>query len=214
MEMKKIEFNSEKDWFNSRGIGGTTASAIMGQSPYKTANDVYNELVYGKEPQEDNEVFERGRILEPLIRNLFAFKNPNLKITEPPKYNWIFVDDEEPRLTGSLDGIIEDENGELGVLEIKTRQGSLEEWQDDFIPQNYYIQVLHYLMITKYKYAYIVCLYCNYALDNFKLITKKITYEEHKADIEKLRKSELSFLKLVDKRIRPKATIELPTKII
>jgi predicted phage-related endonuclease len=62
-----------------------------------------------------------------------------------------------PFLFGTLDGELTDnETGKKGVLEIKTTEvlSSMhkEKWNDQ-IPQNYYIQILHYLAVTGYEFV-------------------------------------------------------------
>ena len=208
--MKRREINSEKEWLGSRGIGGTLASAIIGVNPYKTQSDAYNELVFGNDKNISNEAIERGKKLEPAVRTLWNYLNPTFKVEEPPKENWLFYDDEHPYLTASFDGIITDENGKKGILEIKTRQGSLEEWENNSIPKHYYVQILHYLMISDYDYAIITCFALDYNGTNFELITRRIERENHIEEIKKLKKVEMDFYKKSLAKVRPKEKIDFP----
>ena len=56
----------------------------------------------------------------------------------------------------SLDGELVDNDGRLGILEIKTtnilQSMQREKWRDR-IPDNYFCQVLHYLAVTEYDFA-------------------------------------------------------------
>lgn len=61
-----------------------------------------------------------------------------------------------PFLQVSLDGELTDPDGRRGILEIKTtnilQSMQREKWKDR-IPDNYYIQVLHYLLVTGYQFV-------------------------------------------------------------
>ena len=54
-------------------------------------------------------------------------------------------------MQASLDGELVDQDGRKGILEIKTtnilQSMQYEKWKDR-IPDNYYIQVLHYLLLA------------------------------------------------------------------
>ena len=59
-------------------------------------------------------------------------------------------------MQASLDGELFDQDGRKGILEIKTtnilQSMQCEKWKDR-IPDNYYIQVLHYLLVTGYEFV-------------------------------------------------------------
>lgn len=59
-------------------------------------------------------------------------------------------------MQASLDGELTDQDGRRGILEIKTtnilQSMQKEKWRDR-IPDNYYIQVLHYLLVTGYEFV-------------------------------------------------------------
>ena len=59
-------------------------------------------------------------------------------------------------MQASLDGELTDPEGRQGILEIKTTnilQSMQREKWNDRIPDNYYIQVLHYLLVTGYQFV-------------------------------------------------------------
>ena len=59
-------------------------------------------------------------------------------------------------MQASLDGELTDQDGRRGILEIKTTnilQSMQREKWNDRIPDNYYIQVLHYLLVTGYEFV-------------------------------------------------------------
>ena len=207
--MKRKLITSESEWLHSRGIGGTLASAIIGANAYLSPNDAYNYLVYGESQNVSNEAIERGKMLEPSIRILWNYFNKNYKVEEPPKENWLFYDDEFPFLTASFDGILTDENGNKGILEIKTRQGSTIEWENGMIPKQYYVQCLHYLIVSGYDYVNICCLVLNDD-ENLRFIQRRIERKDHIEEIEKLKKVEINFYNKCKQKIRPKTIIEFP----
>ena len=63
---------------------------------------------------------------------------------------------EYPFMQASLDGELTDQEGRRGILEIKTtnilQSMQYEKWKDR-IPDNYYLQVLHYLIVTGYEFV-------------------------------------------------------------
>jgi predicted phage-related endonuclease len=68
----------------------------------------------------------------------------------------MWVNDKYPFAHASLDGWLEDENGRRGILEIKTTNVlssmAKEKWKGA-VPQNYHIQVLHYMMVFEADFA-------------------------------------------------------------
>ena len=68
----------------------------------------------------------------------------------------MFVNTAYPWMHASLDGELVDNDGRLGILEIKTtnilQSMQREKWRDR-IPDNYFCQVLHYLAVTEYDFA-------------------------------------------------------------
>ena len=70
--------------------------------------------------------------------------------------NNMFLNDDYPWMHASLDGELVDREGRHGILEIKTTnilQSMQKEKWNGRIPDNYYCQVLHYLVVTDYDFA-------------------------------------------------------------
>lgn len=153
-----IENANRDDWLKCRmyGIGGSDASAIIGMNPYKTNTDLFEEKTGRRIPEDisDKPYVKYGNSAEPLIRALFALDYPEYQVS----YHGyrILRSKEYPFMQASLDGELIDEKGREGVLEIKTSnilQSMQREKWDNRIPDNYYIQVLHYLLVTGYDFA-------------------------------------------------------------
>lgn len=222
-------FDNEKAWLNARSIGGTNASAILGENPFTNALEVYNDIVNSmdfphkkKKKNEENEAMARGKAFEPIIRKAFMLDFENkFEVSEPPKNNWLFRSKAKPYLTASTDGVLFDKDTKQnGILEIKTRDirngSDAAQWNSGELPQHYYIQMLHYLLVTGYDYAimYARLRYFDYFNESgIKLVKAECRpYVIYRKDVEK----ELVFLekKLTEfweenvlKRIPPKVKI-------
>lgn len=157
-------FDNEEEWLKAKKdcIGGSSASAISGQNNWKSNLDAYREIIGVKEPEnlDDKEAVQYGKEAERHLRGLFALKHKELEVIDPPEKGFdLIINDERPYMCGTLDGtLVERSSGRKGVLEIKTadttRLSSKETWREG-IPLNYLIQVLHYLAITGYEFAYL-----------------------------------------------------------
>ena len=102
----------------------------------------------------DKPYVKYGTEAEPLIRRLFSLDFPEYQVLYHE--NRILRSVEYPFMQASLDGELTDQEGRKGILEIKTtnimNSAQWGKW-DGRIPDNYYIQVLHYLLVTGYQFA-------------------------------------------------------------
>lgn len=207
--IKRIKFDSFDSWLNARhGIGGSDASAVLGLSPYKTNVDLYLEKIGQRIPADiSGEDYVRyGHDAEPLLRSLFALDHPEYQVEyfgdnmiRNEKYPWAHA---------SLDGDLTDQDGRKGILEIKTTnilQGMQREKWKDQIPDNYYIQVLHYLLVTEYDFVELRAQLKSVWQGQIRLETKDYHVERSEAeeDIEILRQAEEEFWWKVEKRQQP-----------
>ena len=158
--IKRIQFRSNDEWLSHRHrIGGSEASCIVGMNPYKTNVELWREKTGRTFPEDISEksYVKYGHEAEPHIRALFALDFPEYKV-EYYENNMI-TNDRFPFAHASLDGELIDKDGRRGILEIKTtnilQSMQKESWRDR-IPDNYYIQVLWYLMVTEYEFAVLV----------------------------------------------------------
>lgn len=148
---KKEIYKSRKEWLNARGIGGSDAAAILGKSKWVTLASVKKRLLGKKEIEEKkNSRMIEGTLKEPHIRKMYILNNSNIKVIEPPKRNcWLFRRKDYPLITCTPDGLIIKDNKKYG-LEIKDvalyRKEQIDTWEDGILPEQYYIQMLHYLV--------------------------------------------------------------------
>lgn len=154
-----FDFQNESEWLSGRmnGIGGSDASAILGLNPFKTNVQLFDEKTGRSSPEDisDKPCIIYGKYAEDPIRELFKLDFPEYQVFHHPFR--ILRSIKYPFMQASLDGELIDPDGRKGVLEIKTTtvfNGSQyrEKW-DHKIPDNYYIQVLHYLIVTGYEFA-------------------------------------------------------------
>lgn len=201
--MTRLEWLEER----KKGIGGSDAAAIIGQNPYKSNVDLWEEKTGRKEAEDISKkpFVLYGTEMEPILRESFRIKHPEYEILH--EENTIIKHPKYPFLFASLDGqLIDKETGEMGILEIKTSsilQSMQKEKWNEKIPDNYYCQVLHYLNVTGYSF---VQLYAEltYSEDYQALKTYTIKREDVEEDIQLLEKKEIEFWKnYVEKDIRP-----------
>lgn len=152
------QFETTDEWLKARKvIGGSDAAALVGLNPYKTNIDLWREKTGRKEaPDISKEPFVKfGHDAEPHLRELFALDFPQYEVSYVE--NNMFLNDKYPFAHASLDGWLrERDTGRKGILEIKTTnilQSMQKEKWNDRIPDNYYCQVLWYLMVTEFDFA-------------------------------------------------------------
>lgn len=193
---------SREDWLSYRklGIGGSDVAAIMGISPFATIRDLYNDKV-GIEPaimeEESNWVAkEVGNRLENLVAEIFSKKTgltvfPVRKMFRHPLY---------PFMVADVDFFILYPDGSYGILECKTcNYNAKVKWEDGAIPDNYVLQVRHYLSVMNMDRAYIACLYGNNEQEYVIRQIERDVMEEK----EIIAQEEYFWKEYVEKRIAP-----------
>lgn len=150
---------SHQDWLNvrRRGIGGSDAAAIAGLSKWKSPMSVYLEKI-GEVESEAGEAAYWGLALEDVIVREYA-KRSGLRVK---RRNAVLQHREHKFMIANIDRIVGNIYGKgpgTGVLEIKTTSAyNKDAWSGDKIPDEYMIQVQHYLAVTGYRWAAIAVL--------------------------------------------------------
>lgn len=141
--MKIVELEQgSPDWLLWRKtvITATDCPAILGSSPWLTAYKCWQRKLDLIPEQKSNDAMERGKRLEPLIRERFVKKfglNMTPLVVESSEYSF---------LGASLDGL--SDCGKY-VLEIKTGGYKLYKMaQDSVVPRYYMDQIQHQLLVT------------------------------------------------------------------
>lgn len=162
--IKSDSFKSREEWLKAREnrIGGSEAACLLGLNPWKTNVQLWQEK---KNPEQiediDNVAMKYGREAEPHIRALFELDHPYFEVNY--KENNMWTNSEYPFAHASLDGWMHRHHvlDEMGILEIKTvtfhSMMQEREWEER-LPNNYYCQILWYMMVTDATYAKLVAL--------------------------------------------------------
>jgi putative phage-type endonuclease len=179
--LKRME---RADWLKERekGIGGSESAAILGMNPYMTNVELW-EYKTGRKVRDpkESEYMEYGREAERPLIELFRLDYPKYRIIIPEAYR-LQRNEEYPYILGTVDAELSSEQsfpeqsceergvgekmsplpqatGRKGFLEVKTTNimasRQKEQW-DERVPDNYYIQILHYFLVNKeYEYCYV-----------------------------------------------------------
>lgn len=147
---------SREDWlkWRNKGIGGSDVAAICGISKYKSALELWMEKTGQIEPKESGEASYWGTVMEPIIRNEFT-KRTNIKVRclkamlKHPEHSFMLA---------NLDGIAKDALYKDCIFEAKTASAFKSEQWLDGIPEEYMLQVQHYMAVTGYQISYVAAL--------------------------------------------------------
>lgn len=204
-----IQLNSREEWLEARkGIGGSDAASIVGMNPWRDNVELWEEKT-GRRQQEDisdRPAVKYGTEAEEHLRELFRLDNPQYKVEYIENNMWKNKD--MPWAHASLDGWLTDQDGRKGILEIKTttiqRGSQKEKWQDQ-IPQNYYIQILHYFLVTGFDFAILKAQLKFELNEGLYIQTKqyKIERAEVEPDLDFLLEAEKEFAELIKQDKKP-----------
>lgn len=212
--MHRCETHDE--WLKARrhSIGSSDASAILGANPWKTNEQLWEEKVGIVKPKElfDNPLVIYGTDAEAYLRKLFALDYPQYTVMYV-SYN-LWRNKDRDFLHASLDGWLKDRDGRYGVLEIKTAtiasKAQKEKWTGTGIPQYYYIQVLHELLVTGFDFA-ILKAQLKYEREGEEPFLQTKHYHIERADVEAdlefLFEKELEFYGAITKKERPNTVL-------
>lgn len=150
---------SREEWLAARGghIGASEAGAIMGMG-FMTRMDLWK-LKTGRAKLKDltdNAAVSYGNRAEDALRRLFMAKHPELTLEYRP-FDFVYQS-ERPWLRATLDGELTDEDGDKGILEIKTAtllsKADWAKWNGR-VPDGYLCQIAHQMLATGCKFAYL-----------------------------------------------------------
>jgi putative phage-type endonuclease len=124
-------------------ITGSDISSIVGLNPWKSALTLYYQKTGELQEQEATTRMMLGNYLEEGIANLFQDLNPNLKVYRDLG---TFAKVDAPVFKANPDGVIEDQLGNLSILEIKHTS----QWWNS-VPMHYQLQVMWYQYVLGLK---------------------------------------------------------------
>lgn len=207
--LKKVILKDREEWLKNRyRIGGSDAASIVGLNPYKSNIDLWSEKVNEVVPEDisDKPYVRYGIDAEHHLRELFKLDFPCYEVIYDE--NNMFLNDKYPFAHASLDGELIDKDGRKGILEIKTtnilQSMQKENWKER-IPDNYYIQILHYLMVTEYDFAILKAQLKSEFNENIYIQTKHyfIERKEVEEDINYLMRKEKEFYEHIISKTKP-----------
>lgn len=141
--------------YRNLGIGGSDASVVCNVNKYKSPLELWMEKTGQKNPEEAGESAYWGTRLESLIRDEFSIRT-GIKVI-PVKQ--MLRSKEYPFMLANLDGVCRCPVHGRCVFEAKTANAfKSSEWDGDSVPQEYVLQLQHYLFVTGYNGAYIAVL--------------------------------------------------------
>lgn len=149
------DMQDREKWLEARkkGIGGSEISAILGINPNKSAFEIWQNKLGMVEDDDLSDVMRIrcGVKLEPVVAEFFeeetGKKVRKCGLLQNKTYPWLLA---------SVDRLVV---GEEAGLECKTTAGWLaDNWEDDKLPDSYYLQCQWYMACTGFKKWYIACL--------------------------------------------------------
>lgn len=154
-ELIRVPDGDRQAWLGvrSRGIGGSDVAALMGLSPYRTPYETWAEKSGLVEPEDisGKPAVMWGNILEPVVGSHYEEVHPDRKVRS---VNAVCRSIQRPWAQASLDyEVLDPDEGEWGVLEIKTASEHMKEQWDEGVPLYYLTQVMHYMSVTGRRYA-------------------------------------------------------------
>lgn len=145
-----------EDWLEYRklGIGGSDASVVCGINRYKSPVELWMEKTNQLPYQEAGEAAYWGTQLEALVRAEFT-KRTGIEVSHASQ---LLQSEEHPFMLANLDGTCEHPEYGTCVFEAKTASAYKSGEWDDSIPDEYALQIQHYMAVTGYKGTYIAVL--------------------------------------------------------
>ena len=145
-----------EEWLERRkeGIGGSDAAVVCGVSRYKSPVELWMEKTGQLPAQEAGEAAYWGHQLEELVRTEFT-KRTGIQVEHRME---LLRSDQHPFMQANLDGTCQQPDLGPCIFEAKTVSAfKAGEWEDG-IPDEYYLQVQHYMAVTGYRGAYVAAL--------------------------------------------------------
>lgn len=154
--IKLAENQTREEWLALRrkGIGGSDASIVCGINKYKSVIELWMDKTGQSVADEDSEAAYWGRTMEPIIREEFS-KRSGLAVRTVP---YMMQNENYPFMLANVDGEVDDPQYGTCIFEAKMATiFKSSEWEPE-IPEEYYLQIQHYMAVTGYQGAYIAAL--------------------------------------------------------
>ena len=147
---------SYEQWleYRRKGIGGSDASVVCGVNRCKSPVELWLDKTNQIPAEEAGEAAYWGTLLEDVVRSEFS-KRTGINVKQ---VHYILQSEEHPFMLANLDGVCE--HPEFGTCGFEAKTASAykaSEWEDG-IPDEYQLQIQHYMAVTGYKGFYIAVL--------------------------------------------------------
>lgn len=185
---------SHDEWleYRRKSIGGSDASSIIGLNPWSSPYAVWADKLGKIPPKEDNEAMRQGRDLEFYVAERFC-EATGKKVR---RENNILINPDYPFAHANVDRMVV---GEDAGLECKTTSAlNMKNFKNGAFPDTYYVQCVHYMMVTGCKKWYLAVLVLNREFMVFEI-------ERDEEEIAALAESEAEFWRLVEEKSSPVA---------
>ena len=206
-----FEFGNRKDWLFARKehIGASDASAVLGLCPWRTNVQLWEEKMSDEEPVEIvNPNIERGIKSEPHIRELYAIESGD---SVQDGTGIMLVSNKHRFMSCTLDGACIDKDGKPYILEIKSVNWTRKWSRGNSIPDYYFIQLLHQMVVTGWDKAVLLARIIMPVGDE--VVTRKyiVNRDDVGALMDGLIEKESEFAKSIENGIRPNLIVPLPS---
>jgi putative phage-type endonuclease len=179
-------------WLEHRqkSIGGSDAGAIIGLNPWCSPFTVWADKMGKLPPKEDSEAMRLGRDLEDYVAKRFT-EQTGKKVR---RENNIIINPRYPFAHANVDRLV---IGEDAGLECKTTSSlNLKKFKNGEYPAQYYVQCVHYMMVTGCKKWYVAVLVLGIGFYVFEI-------ERDEGEIAALAESEEAFWEYVSTKTPP-----------
>ena len=183
---------SREEWLQHRqkSVGGSDAASILGLNPWSSPYTIWADKLGKIPPKEDAEAMRQGRDLEFYVAERFC-EATGKKVR---RENYILINPNYPFAHANVDRMVV---GEDAGLECKTTSVlNMKNFKNGSFPDTYYVQCVHYMMVTGCKKWYLAVLVLNKEFMVFEI-------ERDEEEINALAKSEAEFWKLVENNTAP-----------
>lgn len=194
--MKSTKKMTKEEWlkFRNKGVGGSDVATICGLNKYKSPLQLWLEKTGQVDPVEAGEAAYFGTLLEPIVRDEFT-RRTGLRVDtinsmlKHPVFDFMLA---------NVDGIVIDQDNSKAIFEAKTASVfKSEQWEDNKIPEEYMLQIQHYMAVTGFNKTFVACL-----IGGNKFIHKEIERDDELIDM--IIQLEFNFWECVKNNVPPK----------
>lgn len=135
-----------EEWlaWRRKGIGGSDAAGIVGLSKWATPFSVYADKKGLSQEKPDNERMRQGRDLEDYAARRFMEQTGK----HVRRCNAILVHGDYDFLLANVDRMVDGENAGLECKTMDPRSSAASKLESGIVPEQYYCQCQHYMMVT------------------------------------------------------------------